>query len=162
MLPPSEGPGHLDWFRKLHLFKFQILCIKGKMIFSWRNLTEVYVIYNSVQFSHSVMSNSFRSHGLQHDRLPYPSPVTGACSNSGPLSGWCNPTISSSVDPFRSCLQSFLASGSFPMPILGLYCQTYGFSSSHIWMWELDHKETWAPMNWCFWTVVLEKALESS
>ena len=40
--------------------------------------------------------------------------------------------------------------------------QSYGFSSSHVWMWELDHKESWAPKNWCFWTVVLEKTLESS
>ena len=40
-------------------------------------------------------------------------------------------------------------------------CQSYGFSSSHVWMWELDHKESWAPKNWCFWTVVLEKTLES-
>ena len=41
-----------------------------------------------------------------------------------------------------------------------LYRQTYGFSSSHVWMWELDHKEGWVPKNWCFWTVVLEKTLE--
>ena len=40
--------------------------------------------------------------------------------------------------------------------------QSYGFSSSHVWMWELDHTESWAPKNWCFWTVVLEKTLESS
>ena len=39
--------------------------------------------------------------------------------------------------------------------------QSYGFSSSHVWMWELDNKESWAPKNWCFWTVVLEKPLES-
>ena len=38
---------------------------------------------------------------------------------------------------------------------------SYGFSSSHVWMWEWDHKESWAPKNWCFWTVVLEKTLES-
>ena len=44
----------------------------------------------------------------------------------------------------------------------GLSSQSYGFSSSHIWMWELDHKEGWAPKNWCFWTVVLEKTLECS
>ena len=43
----------------------------------------------------------------------------------------------------------------------GPHSQTYGFSSSHVWMWELDHKENWAPKNWCFWTVVLEKTLES-
>ena len=42
-----------------------------------------------------------------------------------------------------------------------LSSQSCGFSSSHVWMWELDHKESWAPKNWCFWTVVLEKALES-
>ena len=43
----------------------------------------------------------------------------------------------------------------------GLSSQGYGFSSSHVWMWELDYKESWAPTNWCFWTVVLEKTLES-
>ena len=43
----------------------------------------------------------------------------------------------------------------------GLYCQSHGFSSSHVWLWDLDHKEGWVPMNWCFWTVVLEKTLES-
>ena len=41
------------------------------------------------------------------------------------------------------------------------YCQNYGFSSSHVWMWDLDHKKGWAPKNWCFWTVALEKTLES-
>ena len=43
----------------------------------------------------------------------------------------------------------------------GLFSQGYGFSSSHVWMWELDHKESWTPKNWCFWAVVLEKTLES-
>ena len=43
----------------------------------------------------------------------------------------------------------------------GLYSQSCGFSSSHVWMWEVDHKESWAPRNWCFWTVVLEKTLGS-
>ena len=43
----------------------------------------------------------------------------------------------------------------------GLSSQSYGFSSSHVWMWELDYKESWAPKNWCFWPVVLEKTLES-
>ena len=44
---------------------------------------------------------------------------------------------------------------------IGLYSQRYGFSSGHIWMWELDHKESWAPKNWCFWIVMLAKTLES-
>ena len=68
-----------------------------------------------VQFSWSVMSNSLQPHGLQHARLPCPSPTPGVCSNSCPLSRWCHPAISSSVVPFSSCLQSSPASGSFPM-----------------------------------------------
>ena len=66
-------------------------------------------------FNCSVMSNSLWPHGLQHTRLPCPSPSPGVCSNSCPLSQWCHPTISSSVVPFSSCPQSFPASGSFPM-----------------------------------------------
>ena len=68
-----------------------------------------------LMFSCSVVSNSLRPHGLQHARLPCPSPSPGACSNSCLLSWWCHPTISFSVFPFSSCLQSFPASGSFPM-----------------------------------------------
>ena len=75
---------------------------------------EVEQQFSSVQFSYSVMSNSLRSHGLQHTRPPCPSPTTRVYSNSSPLSQWCQPTISSSVVPF-SHLQSFPASGSFPM-----------------------------------------------
>ena len=67
------------------------------------------------QFSHSVMSDSLLPHGLQHARLPFPSPTLEAYSNSCPLSQGCHPTISSSVIPFSSCLQSLPASGSFPM-----------------------------------------------
>ena len=69
----------------------------------------------SVQFSCSLMSDSLRPHGLQQTRLPCPSPTPGIYSNSCPLSQWCHPTISSSVIPFFSCLQSFPASGSFQM-----------------------------------------------
>ena len=90
--------------------------------------------YSLLLFSHSVVNNSLWSHGLQHTRLPCPSPSPGACSKSCPLSQWCHPTISSSVvasppafnlsqpqglfqwvGRFTSCLQSFPASGSFPM-----------------------------------------------
>ena len=69
----------------------------------------------SVQFSHSVVSNSLWPHGRQHTRPPCPSPIPRAYSNSRPSSQWCHPTISSSVGPFSSCLQFFPASGSFPM-----------------------------------------------
>ena len=72
-------------------------------------------LFSSVQFSCSVVSNSLWPHGLQHARLPCPSTTPGACSNLCPLSQWCHPTISSSVVPFSSCLQSFSASRSFPM-----------------------------------------------
>ena len=69
----------------------------------------------SVQFSCSVVSDSLQPHGLQHTSLPCPSRIPGACSNSCPSSQWCYPTISSSVIPFSSRLQSFPASGSFPV-----------------------------------------------
>ena len=70
---------------------------------------------SSVQFSHSIVSDSLQPHGLQHTRPPCPSPTSGAYSNSCPLSWWCHPTISSSFFPFSSHLQSFPASGSFQM-----------------------------------------------
>ena len=72
-------------------------------------------MFSSVQFSHSVVSDSLQSHGLQHARPPCPSSAPGVYPNSCPLSRWCHPTISSSVFPFSSRLQSFPASGSFQM-----------------------------------------------
>ena len=68
-----------------------------------------------VRLSRSFVSDSLRPHGPQHARPPCPSPTPRACSNSCPWSQWCHPTISSSVIPFSSCLQSFPASGSFPV-----------------------------------------------
>ena len=73
------------------------------------------LVKSSVQFSRSVMSDSLQPDGLQHARLPWPSPTPRAYSNSCPLCRWCHPTISSSAVPFSSCLQSFPASGSFQM-----------------------------------------------
>ena len=58
-------------------------------------------------------------------------------------------------------LDSILKSRDITLPTKVHLVQGYGFSSSHVWMWELDYKESWAPKNWCFWTVVLEKTLES-
>ena len=69
----------------------------------------------SVQFSHSVLSDSLRPHESQHARPPYPSPTPGVHSNSRPSNQWCHPAISSSVVPFSSCPQSLPASESFPM-----------------------------------------------
>ena len=70
---------------------------------------------SSVQFGSSVVSDFLRPHGLQHARPPCPLPTPGVYSNPCPLSQWCHPTISSSAVPFSSHLQSFPASGSFPM-----------------------------------------------
>ena len=72
-------------------------------------------LYSSVQFSHSLMSNSLWPHGLQHTRLPCPSPTPGAYSDSCLSNQRCHPTIASSVVPFSFCPQSFPASGSFQM-----------------------------------------------
>ena len=72
-------------------------------------------------FSHSVISDSLQPHGLQHTMLPCPSPSPRACSNSYPLSRECQPTISSSVIPFSSCLQSF--------PTLGYYLKSQLYTS---------------------------------
>ena len=71
--------------------------------------------FSSVQFSGSVVSDSLRPHGLQHTRLPCPSPTLRVHSNSCPSTWWCHPTISSSIIPFSFCLQSFPESGSFQM-----------------------------------------------
>ena len=102
---------------------------------------------SEVKWSGSVMSDSLQPHELQHTRPPCPSPTPGFHSDSGSLSQWCHPAISSSVVPF-----------SYPLSIIKGNNAVF---SSHVWMWELDYKESWAPRNWCFWTVVLEKALES-
>ena len=85
----------------------------------------------SVQFSHSVVSNSSQPHGLQHTRLPCPSPTRGACSHSCPWSQWCHPNISSSVISFSSRFQSFPTSGFFQMSqLFASGGQSFGASAS--------------------------------
>ena len=76
-------------------------------------ITDSSHILMMILFSPSVMSNSLWPHGLQHTRLPCPSPSPGACLKSRPLSQWYHPTISTSAVPFSSCPQSFPVSGSF-------------------------------------------------
>ena len=87
----------------------------AQLIVSIQNLLRLQDVFLLVQFSRSVVSNSLWPHGLQHVRLPCPSPIFGACLNSCPSSRRCYPTISSSVFPLSSCLQSFPASGSSPV-----------------------------------------------
>ena len=87
-------------------------CVSTTLVYSlapWKGL------WLWLLFSHSVVSDSLHPCGLQHARLPCPSPTPRACSNSSPLSRWCHSTISSSVFPCSSCLQSFSASESFTM-----------------------------------------------
>ena len=98
-------------------------------------------------FSCSVVSDSLRPHGLQHARLPSPSPSPGACSNSCPLSWWCHPTISSSVVPFSFCLQSFSASGSFQMSqFFWSGGQSIGISAS-VSVLPMNN-QGWCPLRW--------------
>ena len=88
-------------------------CVYGNRY--WIKIRKSRFSHSSViQFSCSVMYDSLRPHGLQHTKLPCPSPTPRAYSNSCPPSRWCHPTISLSVIPFSSCLQSFPASGCFP------------------------------------------------
>ena len=97
------------------------LIINQKNVYYFNESNGIYLLFHfwvnpsSAQFSCSVVSNSLQSHGLQHARLPCPSPTTRIYSNSCPLSHWCHPTISSSIVPFSSLLQSCPASGSFQM-----------------------------------------------
>ena len=102
------------------------------------------------QFSHSVMSDSLRPHGLQHARLPCPSPTSRAYSNSCPSHWWCHPTISSSVVPFYSYLQSFPASGSFPMSqFFASGGQSTGVSASAS-ILPMNIQD-WFPLGWTGW-----------
>ena len=111
-------------------FAFQYLVCSSQDPNSVSNFHWLIYIFSSVQLSHSAVSESLRPHGLQHTRLPCPSP-SWAYSNSCPLSQWWHPTISSSVISFSFCLQSFPASGSFPMSQFSASGgQSFGVSSS--------------------------------
>ena len=104
----------------------------------------------SVQFSHSVVSDSLQPHGLQHARPPCPSPAPRVYPNSCPLSRWCHPTTSSSVIPFSSHLQSFPASGSFPMSqLFASGGQSIGVSASTSVL--PMNTQDWSPLGWTGW-----------
>ena len=106
--------------------------------------------FTSVQFSCEAMSDSLWSHGLQHTRPPCSSPTLRVYSNSCPLSQWCHPTISSSVFPFSSHLQSFPASGSFPMSQLFTSGgQSIGVSASASVL--PMNLQDWFPLGWTDW-----------
>ena len=101
------------------------------------DMVHIYTMEYSVQFSRSVVSDSFQPHGPEHTRPPCPSPTPGVYPNSCPLSRWQHPTISSSVVPFSSRLQSFPATGAFLM--IGLFASVGQ-------VLELQHQ----PFKWIF------------
>ena len=113
---------------------------------------------SSVQFSHSVVSDSLWSHALQHARFPCPSPTPGAYSNSCPLCWWCHTTISSSEVPFFSHLQSFPASRSFPMSqFYASDGQSIGVSASAS-VLPMNIQD-WLPLEWTGWISLQSKGL---
>ena len=112
----------------------------------------------SVQFSHSVVSDSLRPHELQHARPPCPSPTPGVHPNSCPSSQWCHPAISCSVVPFSSCPQSLPASGSFPMSQLFSWSgQCIGVSASAS-VLPMNTQDL-SPLGWTDWISLQSKGL---
>ena len=113
---------------------------------------------SSVQFSHSVVSDSLWPHESQHTRPPCPSPTPGVYSNSCPASRWCHPAISSSVIPSSSCLQSFPASWSFPMSqFFASDGQSIGVSASASVL--PMNTQDWSPLGWTGWISSQSKGL---
>ena len=113
---------------------------------------------HSVQFSCSIVSDSLWPHGLQNSKLPCPSPTPRAGSNSCPSSRWCHPTISSSVVPFSSYLQSFPASGSFQVSqLFASGGQSIGASASAS-VLPMDTQD-WFPLGLPGWISLQSKGL---
>ena len=116
------------------------------------------LIFSSVQFSCSVVSDSLRPHESQHTRPSCPSPTPGVQPNSCASSRWCHPAISSSVVPFSSCPQSLPASGSFPMSQLfasGGQSIRVSASASVLPM----NTQDWSPLGWTGWISLQSKGL---
>ena len=110
----------------------------------------------SVQFSCSVMSDSFRPHESQHTRPPCPSPTPRVYSNSCPSSQWCHPAISSSVIPFSSYPQSLPVSGSFPMSQLFAWGSQSIVVSASMSVLPMNTQD-WSPLGWTGWISLQSK-----
>ena len=117
-----------------------------------------FIFFISVQFSCSVMSDSLQPHGLQHARLPCPSPTPRAYWNTCPSSRWCHPTISSFIIPFSSHLQSFPASASFQRSqFFASGGQSIGVSASaSVLPMNIPY---WFPLGWTGWISLQFKGL---
>ena len=156
---------YLSW---LHFIKAWILApqfLNDYHFKKWNNIL-LYMINNfikkynisSVQFSHSVVSDSLQPHEPQHARPPCPSPTPGVYPNSCLLSQWCHPTISSSVVPFSSCLQSFPTSGSFQISqLFASGGQNIGVSASTS-VFSMNTQD-WSPLGWTGWISLQSKGL---
>ena len=106
--------------------------------------------FSSVQFSHSVVSDSLQPHESQHARPPCPSPTPGVHSDSCSSSQWCHPAISSSVIPFSSCPQSLPASESFPMSQLFAWGGQSIEASTSASVLPVNTQD-WSPLGWTGW-----------
>ena len=119
---------------------------------------ELKILFSSVQFSRSAVSDSLRPHELQHTRAPCPSPSPGVHSNSRPSSRWYHPAISSSVVPFSSCPQPLPASESFPMSQLFAWGgQSTGVSALTSFLPK--NTQGWSPLEWISWISLQSKGL---
>ena len=115
-------------------------------------------MFSSVQFSPSVLSDSLWPHEPQHARPPCPSPTPGVYPNSCPLSQWCDPIISSSVNPFSPCPHSFPTSGSFQMSqLFASGGQSTGVSASTSVL--PMNTQDWSPLGWTGWISLQSKEL---
>ena len=116
------------------------------------------MLFSSVQFSRSVVSDSLRPHESQHTRPPCPSPTSRVHSDSWPSSQWCHPAISSSVVPFSSCPQSLPASESFPMSQHFAWGgQSTGVST--LASFPPKKSQGWSPSEWTGWISLQSKGL---
>ena len=121
-------------------------------------LLPIKFVFSSVQFSHSVVSDSLWPHESQHTRPPCPSPTPGVHPNPHPSSQWCHPAISSSVVPFSSCPQSLQASESFPMSQLFAWCgQSTGVSA--LASFPPKKSQGLSPSEWTDWISLQFKGL---
>ena len=131
---------------------------KIKVIKDTQSFFFYFTYFSSVQFNRSVMSDSLQPHEQQHTRPPCPSPTPRVHPNSCPLTQWCHPAIPSSAVPFSSSLQSFPASGSFPMSQLfasGGQCIGVSASTSVLPM----NTQDWSPLGWTGWISLQSKGL---
>ena len=128
--------------------------IKRRLLLGRKAITNL----SSVQFSHSVVSDSLQPHESQYARPPCPSPTPRVHSNSCPSSQWCHPAISSSVVSFSSCPQSLPATGSFPIS------QLIAWGGQSIWVSALAsvlpmNTQNWSPLGWTGWISLQSKGL---